>query len=107
MNRFMTLLTALALFAVQPNVPNVGTVTDTPAVTAPASDVAPGPDSDEIPARPLGQMPEIEVEQYGGELLHATTLKSFEPVVVGKIEIIPLLAPNEHITFPLLRPPAA
>lgn len=107
MKSIMTLLTALALFAVQPNVTNVGSLSDTPLLSAAASTEANTDDSNDTPIRTQGQMPEIEVEQFSGKLLHVSSLQFFEPVELGRVEVTPLLDPNEHTSGPLLRPPAA
>lgn len=104
----MTLFTALALFCVQPNVNNVGPMMDGDVISAaPSASEKSDPDYTGSSMPSSGQMPEIEVDAFGGELLHASPVHFVEPPLTGTLVLTALLDPEEHTTFPLLRPPRA
>lgn len=105
----MTFFTVLALLCVRPNVPNVGPYGEGDVIAATQSTSPANSDEDpstgSLPAS--GQMPEIEVNQFGGELLHASTFRMFVPVVVDLLFPASWALPRDKYSAPLLRPPQA
>ena len=108
MKSLMTLFTAISLLCVQPNVNNVGPIGDGDVISAATQKTEKSdPDYTGTSMPTSGQMPEIEVGQFGGELLHACGAHFIQPPVTGTIVPVALPDPDEHTTFPLLRPPRA
>lgn len=100
------LITAFTLFCVQPVVPNL-TVAPEAVLHAPGPVTIDTHTCNEESCPATGQMPEIEVDHFGGEWLHATAQSLFDLTLTGKLQVFPVLLPHQHAALPLLRPPRA